>query len=269
MAKQLSIQASIDFLTRKINEILGKVEKIEDNGTVLPNQFNNAGKFLSTDGVKASWKIITSTGAGVPAVRTITINGVTHDLSVDRSWTISGGSGSSTWGGITGSLSNQTDLQNALNLKASVASLSSEITNRSNALNSKVDKITGKSLISDTEITKLASITGTNTGDETSTSIKSKLGITTLSGSNTGDQDISGITVNAAAIGALSSLNTSTKANLVSAINEVKAVADTAAGGGTIVGDGTVTNAKLATDVKVGSLALLATTNKTKCGSCP
>jgi len=30
--------------------------------------------------------------------------------------------------------------------------------------------------------------TGTNTGDETDTSIKSKLGITTLSGSNTGDQ---------------------------------------------------------------------------------
>jgi lysophospholipase L1-like esterase len=33
--------------------------------------------------------------------------------------------------------------------------------------------------------------TGTNTGDETLESIKSKLGITTLSGSNTGDQDLS------------------------------------------------------------------------------
>jgi hypothetical protein len=36
---------------------------------------------------------------------------------------------------------------------------------------------------------KLAAITGTNTGDETATTIKSKLGITTLSGSNTGDQN--------------------------------------------------------------------------------
>ncbi len=33
---------------------------------------------------------------------------------------------------------------------------------------------------------------GTNTGDETDSSIKTKLGITTLSGSNTGDQDLSG-----------------------------------------------------------------------------
>jgi len=34
--------------------------------------------------------------------------------------------------------------------------------------------------------------TGTNTGDETTSTIKTKLGITTLSGSNTGDQDLSG-----------------------------------------------------------------------------
>ena len=38
--------------------------------------------------------------------------------------------------------------------------------------------------------TKLNAISGTNTGDETLATIKSKLGITTLSGSNTGDQTI-------------------------------------------------------------------------------
>ena len=37
----------------------------------------------------------------------------------------------------------------------------------------------------------LSNTTGTNTGDETTSSIKSKLGIATLSGSNTGDQTIS------------------------------------------------------------------------------
>lgn len=41
--------------------------------------------------------------------------------------------------------------------------------------------------------TALNSVSGTNTGDETASSIKSKLGITTLSGSNTGDQDLSGL----------------------------------------------------------------------------
>ena len=37
---------------------------------------------------------------------------------------------------------------------------------------------------------KATNLTGTNTGDETTTTIKTKLGITTLSGSNTGDQTI-------------------------------------------------------------------------------
>jgi hypothetical protein len=41
-------------------------------------------------------------------------------------------------------------------------------------------------------ITALNAVSGTNTGDETSSTIKTKLGITTLSGSNTGDQDLSG-----------------------------------------------------------------------------
>lgn len=56
----------------------------------------------------------------------------------------------------------------------------------------KVDKVAGERLINTTEITKLSNQSGTNTGDETTSTIKTKLGITTLSGSNTGDQDLSG-----------------------------------------------------------------------------
>ena len=41
---------------------------------------------------------------------------------------------------------------------------------------------------------------GVNTGDETISTIKSKLGITTLSGSNTGDQDLSNLVVKNATI---------------------------------------------------------------------
>jgi len=44
--------------------------------------------------------------------------------------------------------------------------------------------------LSATDKTKLDAITGTNTGDETLATIKTKLGVTTLSGSNTGDQVI-------------------------------------------------------------------------------
>lgn len=46
---------------------------------------------------------------------TVTINGETHDLSQDRSWTVS--ASSVAWGDITGTLSDQTDLITALNLK--------------------------------------------------------------------------------------------------------------------------------------------------------
>lgn len=59
------------------------------------------------------------------------------------------------------------------------------------ALQNKVDKVTGSRLITSAEGTILSNTSGTNTGDETSTTIKNKLGITTLSGSNTGDQDLS------------------------------------------------------------------------------
>jgi hypothetical protein len=60
------------------------------------------------------------------------------------------------------------------------------------ALDLKVDKVTGSRLITSAESTLLGNTSGVNTGDETVTTIKSKLGVTTLSGSNTGDQDLSG-----------------------------------------------------------------------------
>jgi len=45
-----------------------------------------------------------------------------------------------------------------------------------NLLSNKVEKVANKSLIADSEITKLQAITGTNTGDETQSTIKTKLG---------------------------------------------------------------------------------------------
>ena len=48
-----------------------------------------------------------------------------------------------------------------------------------------------KRYVTDANLTTIGNQSGTNTGDETVTTIKTKLGITTLSGSNTGDQDLS------------------------------------------------------------------------------
>ena len=77
-----------------------------------------------------------------------------------------------------------------------------------NTVTNKVDTVVGKSLILDTEITRLSGIaTGaTNYTDakallaapaETATTIKTALGITTLSGSNTGDQPANNWTIEA------------------------------------------------------------------------
>ncbi|MBI4856172.1 MAG: hypothetical protein HY818_05475 [Acetobacterium woodii] len=72
-----------------------------------------------------------------------------------------------------------------------------------NALAGKVDKVTGKQLSSEdfttTLLNKLNNITGTNTGDETASTIKTKLGISTLSGSNTGDQNLASFGLTATA----------------------------------------------------------------------
>ena len=78
-----------------------------------------------------------------------------------------------TWGFIEGTLANQTDLQNALNLKANLSTAT--FTGPISAQN-----FSGTS-------------TSINTGDETTSTIKSKLSITTLSGDNTGDETTNSI----------------------------------------------------------------------------
>jgi hypothetical protein len=50
----------------------------------------------------------------VPLTRTLTINGTAYDLSENRSWTIATDVGSVAWGTVTGTLADQTDLNNAL-----------------------------------------------------------------------------------------------------------------------------------------------------------
>lgn len=49
---------------------------------------------------------------------------------------------------------------------------------------------TNRNYVTDAQAGVLSNTSGTNTGDETATTIRTKLGITTLSGSNTGDQTI-------------------------------------------------------------------------------
>lgn len=58
---------------------------------------------------------------------------------------------------------------------------------------------TNRNYTTDAQQTLLGNTSGVNTGDETTSTIKTKLGITTLSGANTGDQDLSPYLTSAAA----------------------------------------------------------------------
>lgn len=76
----------------------------------------------------------------------------------------------------------------------------------SNILLSELSSDSTHRLVTDSDLTKLSNLSGTNSGDETASTIKSKLGITTLSGNNTGDQDLTVLvpkttTVNGHALG--------------------------------------------------------------------
>jgi hypothetical protein len=124
-----------------------------------------------------------------------------------------------TVGGITktmvglGNVDNTTDLnkpistatQSALDLKAPLASPTftgtvsgitksmvglGNVSNTDTTTTANITDSTNKRFVSDAQVTVLGNTSGTNTGDETTSSIKTKLGITTLSGSNTGDQTI-------------------------------------------------------------------------------
>ena len=102
---------------------------IDSQGFLRANKYKVtnglATQFLKADGSLdantyltgiTSSQIITALGyTPVTNARTLTINGTTYDLSANRSWTIDGTS--AVWGNISGTLSNQTDLQNALNAK--------------------------------------------------------------------------------------------------------------------------------------------------------
>lgn len=85
----------------------------------LATQFLKADGSLDSNtyltGITSS-QIITALGyTPVTSARTLTINGTTYDLSANRSWTVAGTA--AVWGNISGTLSDQTDLQTALNAK--------------------------------------------------------------------------------------------------------------------------------------------------------
>lgn len=136
---------------------------------------------------------------------------------------------------LTGDLSGTADSPTVpgLALKANTSSLATVATTGA------YSDLTGKPTI--------PTVTGTNTGDETTATIKSKLGITTLSGSNTGDQDLSSYATTASVTSGLATkqnsltLTTTGTSGAASLVGSTLNIPNYATGGGSVSDASTTT----------------------------
>ena len=124
-----------------------------------------------------------STSTKLQTARTIGITG-------DATWTSPSFDGS---GNVTASLTLATVTDSGTGtFKKITTDTKGRVTGTTSVVQSDITSLLGTGSITNTMLANsaVANLSGTNTGDETSSTIKTKLGITTLSGSNTGDQTI-------------------------------------------------------------------------------
>ena len=91
------------------------------------------------------------------------------------------------------------------------------ITAGADATTADIESSTNRNYVTDVQAGVISNTSGINTGDETTSSIKSKLGIIILSGSNTGDQDLSSYATNTSLSLKENASNKSSAAELVGA----------------------------------------------------
>ena len=99
---------------------------------------------------------------------------------------------SGTWSGTAISLNNGgTGATNAAAARTNLGLVIGTNVMAANATTADITPSTNKNYVTDVQAGVLSNTSGINSGDETTNTIKTKLGIATLSGSNTGDQTIS------------------------------------------------------------------------------
>lgn len=110
-----------------------------------------------------------------PVPTTRTING--YDLSANRTLSASDVSAVASNSAITGATKTKITYDSK-----------GLVTSGADATTADISDSINKRYVTDAQLTVIGNTSGTNTGDETATTIRTKLGITTLSGSNTGDE---------------------------------------------------------------------------------
>ena len=153
----------------------------------------NADKYIKVNATADGFEFAAVSGGGTWGSITGTLSDQTDlQSALDAKYDASNPSGYITgiaWGAITGTLSSQTDLQSALNAKLTANSpitgatktkvtydANGLITSGADATTADIADSLDKRYITDAQQTILGNTSGTNTGDETTATIKTKLG---------------------------------------------------------------------------------------------
>jgi hypothetical protein len=171
-----TLSANTDAFVPSQKAVKSYAEAKSNKTDVVTGNEASSTKYLSVKGVY-DW-VVSLLSSLVPTSRTITINGDTKDLSANRSWTVSA---STAWGGITGTLSSQTDLQTALDNKVDenvpiTGATKTKVTYDSKGLvtagadatTADINDSLNRRYVTDAQLTVIGNTSGTNTGDQTS-----------------------------------------------------------------------------------------------------
>jgi hypothetical protein len=205
-AKQNTITNS-DSITQGSSQLfLTVAERTKLSNTSGTNSGDNAVNSLYS-GLASSKQDTLVSGTNIKSVNGITLLG-SGDVTIG---------GSATWGGIVGTLSDQTDLQTALNSKQNTITNSDSITEGSTKL-----------FLTTAERTKLSNTSGTNSGDNAVNSLYSGLASskenTIASGTTSqywrGDKSWQTLDKSAVGLGNVVNADTTTTANITDASNK-------------------------------------------------
>jgi hypothetical protein len=179
--------------TSGVAEILNK-PTIPSSASFVPYTGATADVDLDTNGLDAKFVKIKGTAGNGKLTLKHQSSGIT--ASASESALAADSSGNPIWKN-DGNAQQNVMLQNSAITGATKTKITYDskglVTSGTDATTADIADSTNKRYVTDAQQTVIGNTSGTNTGDETATTIRTKLGITTLSGSNTGDNAVNSL----------------------------------------------------------------------------